>query len=242
MAYVVKYKKGRVLVHCHAGNGRTGIVIVCFFMYYFNKTYEEALTELRKLRKKGVEKIPQEIYCQKFGEYIKIIKNLFPNKRQKIHFFFKNQRILDYNFDKTFTPSIVISYFLKDFNINNIKEISNKIVDINFIPRMIFECIEKIIEIKIFKNMPLKELYSILNGMNELKDNSLKAIKSIKEELKSNNWESFKTQNDISIISELLFIWMNESVFNCIDPKKIEKIINNLISLLLPSKNNSSLP
>ena len=242
MAYVVKYKKGRVLVHCHAGNGRTGIVIVCFFMYYFNKTYEEALTELRKLRKKGVEKIPQEIYCQKFGEYIKIIKNLFPNKRQKIHFFFKNQRILDYNFDKTFTPSIVISYFLKDFNINNIKEISNKIVDINFIPRLIFECIEKIIEIKIFKNMPLKELYSILNGMNELKDNSLKAIKNIREELKLNNWDSFKTQNDISIINELLFIWMNESVFNCIDPKKIEKIINNLISLLLPSKNNSSLP
>ena len=242
MAYVVKYKKGRILVHCHAGNGRTGIVIVCFFMFYFNKTYQEALTELRKLRKKGVEKIPQEIYCQKFGEYIKVIKNFFPSKRQKIHVFLKNQKILDYDFDKSFINSIVISYYLKDFNISNIKELSNKIVDINFIPKLIFECIEKIIEIKIFTNMSLKELYLILNGMNVLKENSLKAIKIIREELKVNNWDTFKIQNDIAIINELLFIWMNECVFNCIDPQKIEQIINDFILLIIPSQNNSTLP
>ena len=231
MAYVVKYKKGRILVHCHAGNGRTGIVIVCFFMFYFNKTYQEALTELRKLRKKGVEKIPQEIYCQKFG-----------SKRQKIHVFLKNQKILDYDFDKSFINSIVISYYLKDFNISNIKELSNKIVDINFIPKLIFECIEKIIEIKIFTNMSLKELYLILNGMNVLKENSLQAIKIIREELKVNNWDTFKIQNDIAIINELLFIWMNECVFNCIDPQKIEQIINDFILLIIPSQNNSTLP
>ena len=242
MAYVVKYKKGRILVHCHAGNGRTGIVIVCFFMFYFNKTYQEALTELRKLRKKGVEKIPQEIYCQKFGEYIKVIKNFFPSKRQKIHVFLKNQKILDYDFDKSFINSIVISYYLKDFNISNIKELSNKIVDINFIPKLIFECIEKIIEIKIFTNMSLKELYLILNGMNVLKENSLQAIKIIREELKVNNWDTFKIQNDIAIINELLFIWMNECVFNCIDPQKIEQIINDFILLIMPSQNNSTLP
>ena len=242
MAYVVKYKKGRILVHCHAGNGRTGIVIVCFFMFYFNKTYQEALTELRKLRKKGVEKIPQEIYCQKFGEYIKVIKNFFPSKRQKIHVFLKNQKILDYDFDKSFINSIVISYYLKDFNISNIKELSNKIVDINFIPKLIFECIEKIIEIKIFTNMSLKELYLILNGMNVLKENSLQAIKIIREELKVNNWDTFKIQNDIAIINELLFIWMNECVFNCIDPQKIEQIINDFILLIIPSQNNSTLP
>ena len=242
MAYVVKYKKGRILVHCHAGNGRTGIVIVCFFMFYFNKTYQEALTELRKLRKKGVEKIPQEIYCQKFGEYIKVIKNFFPSKRQKIHVFLKNQKILDYDFDKSFINSIVISYYLKDFNISNIKELSNKIIDINFIPKLIFECLEKIIEIKIFKNMSLKELYLILNGMNVLKENSLKAIKIIREELKVSNWDTFKIQNDIAIINELLFVWMNECVFNCIDPQKIEQIINDFTLLIMPSQNNSTLP
>ena len=47
MAFIIKYKKGRVLVHCHAGNGRTGIVNVCFFMFYFNLSYHDALKEGR---------------------------------------------------------------------------------------------------------------------------------------------------------------------------------------------------
>ena len=242
MAYIVKYKNGRILVHCHAGNGRTGIVLVCFFMYYFNKTYNQALKELRKLRKKGVEKTPQEIYCQKFEEYLKEIKNIFPSKRQKIHVFIKNQKILDYNFDKDkcYIPSIVICYYFKDNNLNNIKDIFKKIIDIDYIPRLIFECIEKIIEIKIFKKMPLKELYLILNGMNELKDISLNEIKKIKMQLKVNNWDLFKKQDDLSIISELLFIWLNEYVYYCIDPQKVELIIDKLISKFLPKQRNQT--
>lgn len=242
MAYIVKYKNGRILVHCHAGNGRTGIVLVCFFIYYFNKTYNQALRELRKLRKKGVEKTPQEIYCQKFEEYIKEIKNIFPGKRQKIHVFIKNQKILDYNFDKDKLniPSIVISYYFKDNNLNNTKDIFKKIIDIDYIPKLIFECIEKIVEIKIFKKMPLKELYLILNGMNELKDISLNEIKKIIMQLKVNNWDLFKKQDDLSIISELFFIWLNEYVYYCIDPQKVELIINKLISMFLPKQRNQT--
>ena len=71
----------------------------------------------------------------------------------------------------------------------------------DFVPKILFECIEKIIEIKIFNNMPLKELYLILNGMNEIKEDSLNIIKKIKSELKVNNWDSFKFQNNISILS-----------------------------------------
>ena len=240
MAYVVKYKKGRILVHCHAGNGRTGIVLVCFFMYYLNKSYDDALTELRKLRKKGVEKITQEIYCQKFEEYINEIKNFFPNKRQKIHFFVQNQKILDYNFDKSFIPSIIISYYLKDITINS-NDIYNKIIDIDFVPKIIFECIEKIIEIKTLNNLSLKELYRILNGMNEIKEDALNTIKKIKSELKVNNWDSFKSQNDISIISELLFIWMNNCVFYIIDPSKIEQIIEQYLNIFSPKLKNKKL-
>ena len=242
MAYIVKYKNGRILVHCHAGNGRTGIVIVCFFMYYFNKNYEEALAELRKIRQKGVEKIDQEIYCQKFGEYIKQIKNFFPNKRQKIHFFVKNQKILDFNFDKCIIPSIAISYFLKGLNLGNSNELFQNIIDITFVPKIIFECIEKIIEIKIFGKVSLKDLYTILNGMNILNEKSMKKINKIKSELQVNNWDSFKIENDISIINEILFIWLNDCIFNCITPEKIEKIILQFISIILPNYKKQSLP
>ena len=236
MAYIVKYRKGKILVHCHAGNGRTGIVLVCFFIYYFNKSYNEAIKELRKLRQKGVEKVSQEIFCQKFEAYIKEIKNFFPNTRKKIDIFIKNQKILDYNFDKAFIPSIIVSYYLKDINLGNFDELYKKIIDIEFIPKIVFECLEKIIEIKIFNNIHLKELYLILNGMNKLNNDTLNKIKIIKNDLKLNKWDSFKSVEDISIINELLFIWMNECTYNCIEPLKIEKILNQFISMSFPQK------
>ena len=244
MSYIVKYKNRRVLVHCHAGNGRTGLVNACFFIYYFDKTYQESLKEVRKLRKKGLEKESQEIFCQKFGDFIKEVKNLFPNKRKKIHVFIKNQKILDYNFDKDkyAVPSIIISYYFKNNKNGFNKELYKKIIDVDFIPKIIFECIEKIAEIKIFNEMPLKDLYLVLNGMNKLNDNSLNEIRNIKKQLNKNNWELFKKQTDISIISELLFIWLNDCVYNCIDPQKIENIIGQFISICFPKQQNKSLP
>jgi hypothetical protein len=127
-------------------------------MYYFDKTYHEALKEVRKLRKKGLEKETQEVFCQKFGDFIKEVKNLFPNKRKKIHVFIKNQKILDYNFDKDkYTiPSIIVSYYFKNKINGNNRELYKKIIDIDFIPKIIFKFIEKIAEIKIFNEMSLK--------------------------------------------------------------------------------------
>ena len=239
MAYVIKYKKGRVLVHCHAGNGRTGIVNVCFFIYYFNLSYNEALNEVRKLRKKGVEKPLQELYCKKFGEYIKDVKNLFPNKRKKVGNYIQNQNIMNYNFDKDkiIIPSIVISYYFKNYkkNIKNKNDIYKKIIDINFIPKLIFECTEKIIGQKIFNKINIKKLYDILNGKEEINEQQFQ-IEQIISQLKNYNWDNFEKVKDINIISEILFIWLNNNVISCISPQKIEKIINDIINLFLVNK------
>ena len=241
MAYVIKYKKGRVLVHCHAGNGRTGIVNVCFFIYYFNLSYNEALNEVRKLRKKGVEKPLQELYCKKFGEYIKDVKNLFPNKRKKVGNYIQNQNIMNYNFDKDkiIIPSIVISYYFKNYkkNIKNKNDIYKKIIDINFIPKLIFECTEKIIGQKIFNKINIKKLYDILNGKEEINEEQFQ-IEQIISQLKNYNWDNFEKVKDINIISEILFIWLNNNVISCISPQKIEKIINDIINLFLVNKEN----
>ena len=236
MAYIIKYKKGRVLVHCHAGNGRTGIVNLCFFVFYFNLSYNEALQEIRKLRKKGVEKPLQEIYCQKFEEYIRSVKNLFPNKIRKVGDFVVNQNILDYNYDKNkiIIPSIVISYYFKNDNQNIVdkNKIYNKIIDIDFIPKLIFECIEKIVEQKIFNKIKLKDLYNILNGIEEIEEDDEILIKQIIKDLKLYKWETFENVKDINILSEILFIWLNNNVVFCISPQKIENIINEFIDLL----------
>ena len=236
MAYIIKYKNGRVLVHCHAGNGRTGIVNLCFFIFYFNLNYEEALKEVRKLRKKGVEKPLQELYCKKFDEYIRSIKNLFPNKSKKIGDYIANQNILDYNFDKDkmIIPSIVISYYFRsnNQNIEDKNKIYNKIIDIDYIPKLIFECIEKIVEQFIINKIKLKDLYNVLNGMEEIEEDDEILIKQIINDLKLYKWETFENVKDINILSEILFIWLNNNVVFCISPQKIENIINEFIDLL----------
>ena len=57
--------------------------------------------------------------------------------------------MLDYNFDKDkyAIPSIIVSYYFKNSNLGNNKELYKQIIDIDFIPKIIFECIEKIAEI-----------------------------------------------------------------------------------------------
>ena len=242
MAYIIKYKKGRVLVHCHAGNGRTGIVNVCFFMFYFNLSYHDALKEVRTLRKKGVEKPEQELYCQKFEQYIKSLKDMFPNRRKKIGDFITNQNILDYNFDKNkyIFPSIVISYYFKNNKkcMKNKNEIYKKIIHINYIPKILFDSCEKIAEHVIINKISLIVLYNILNGKNEITENEQNQINQIKTELKNYEWKTFENLKEINIISEILFMWLNNNVIYCISPKKIEKIIIEFINLYLTEKEN----
>ena len=242
MAFIIKYKKGRVLVHCHAGNGRTGIVNVCFFMFYFNLSYHDALKEVRSLRKKGVEKPEQELYCQKFEQYIKSLKDMFPSRRKKIGDFISNQKIIDYNYDKNkyIFPSIVISYYFKNNKrcMKNKNEIYKKIIDINYIPKIIFDSCEKIVEQVIINKISLIDLYNILNGKNEITEIEQNQINQIKAELKKYDWKTFENIKDLNVISEILFMWLNNQVIYCISPKKIENIIIEFINLYLTEKEN----
>ena len=52
MAFMIKTEKKKVLVHCHAGYGRTGVVIACYKIFSDNMTAEEAVKKLRMARPK----------------------------------------------------------------------------------------------------------------------------------------------------------------------------------------------
>lgn len=62
----IKIKNEKVLVHCHAGYGRTGIIIACFLIYSYEIKCEDAVNILRSYRKKCIEKKEQYNYCELF--------------------------------------------------------------------------------------------------------------------------------------------------------------------------------
>lgn len=68
MTLVIKVLKMKVLVHCHSGYGRTGIVIACFKVFNDHLTAKEAVRQVREKRPKSIEKKSQMKYCYIFSE------------------------------------------------------------------------------------------------------------------------------------------------------------------------------
>lgn len=244
IAYVIKYKNGKVLVHCHSGNDRACLVIVCFFIYFFNKKAEEAINEVRVKRKNAINET-QEEYCLKFEIYMKILKTLFSKKQIPIENFIKYQNDLNFNLEKNSKLPFIISYYFKekksekDFN-KNYDEIYSKIINIKYIPKLIVICLDKIIEIKNKYGLKNDNLYQILNGMNKISEEEINQLQLIKKEINQNNWDLLIQNENLLIITELLFCWLNENVLECINPKKIERLYNKCNILFNDKKNNQN--
>ena len=66
MTYTITQEKKRVLVHCHAGYGRTGVVLACYKIYNENIPADEAVRRIRVARPKCIEQKSQMKYCIKF--------------------------------------------------------------------------------------------------------------------------------------------------------------------------------
>ena len=250
ISYVIKYKKGRVLVHCHSGNGRTCLVIICFLIYYFNLSAEQAINEVRKKREKAVNNSAQEEYCNKFEIYVNIIKSIFTQKQIPIDNYIKYQMDLDYDFNKKNSNInmlyIIESYFNKQISENeintnnNISNINTEIINLKYIPKLIMICLDKIIKLKFKNNLNDDILYQILNGMNKITKEEVKELRLIKKELNENNWDSLTNNENILIITELLFSWINENVKECINPKKINRLWNKCAKLFTTNMDNNN--
>ena len=66
MTVMVREDNKKVLVHCHAGKGRTGIVIACYLIYKYHICAQDAAAKVREKRKGAIENKDQLEYCKKF--------------------------------------------------------------------------------------------------------------------------------------------------------------------------------
>jgi protein tyrosine phosphatase domain-containing protein 1 len=69
MDYHVR-SKGKVLVHCHAGLGRTGLMIACFLIYSQKMTSEAAIQQVRLHRPGSIQTSSQTQFVMDFEKHI----------------------------------------------------------------------------------------------------------------------------------------------------------------------------
>ena len=212
MYYYIHTLNKKVLVHCHAGMGRTGMSLACFKIFEKKINAENARKEIRVgTRKNCLGPGKQFFYCQEFEKYLEISReNFFEKNKKDITIFKINEKTLD-----------VGNYKFTYFNDENYSD---------YVPIFLLYIFDRIIQIKNEKKLEEKILNNSLSD-KEIKKEEEKIIEDLIKEINNYNWEAIKKCQDIKILSKLLFKWLNNSINFVFNPKIISLIDKSNYSL-----------
>jgi hypothetical protein len=210
MMKTVKEESKKVLVHCHAGYGRTGVVIACYMIFddRHNSPTEHIVQRIREKRPGCVQKREQFVFCDKFREYVNKARILFPPvgennnpiSKKPIEFFMKNQSDTLYGEE------------LKKYH---------------HIPKLISKAFDKIFEIKRIFNIDSNLVYQSLCVFESWDEEHEQVLNQLKKSLNKGHWEMFNETENIVIISQLLYDWLEDCVEYIISPEHLKKIMKD---------------
>jgi len=139
----------KTAVHCHAGLGRTGLVIACYFIYNLGYNAEKAIHTVRNCRPLSIQTKKQQTFIYQFEEYIKPLKIIYPGFEYKTN---------------------SSSFDLIDFSLNDLLERQRiyyhgpELRKIKYIPIIILKIIEKLKASLL--NTNIDEFYNSIFGFN----------------------------------------------------------------------------
>lgn len=93
-----------------------------------------------------------------------------------------------------------------------------------YIPRLMTTVLNKILKLKHEGKVTKLQIYKALNGSEDLSDEKYANIYSIIEEVNKGDWKALEESNDVLILAEILFIWLDESVKYCISPLTVKEL------------------
>ncbi|CAH1103557.1 unnamed protein product [Psylliodes chrysocephalus] len=112
--------EGRVAIHCHAGLGRTGVLIACYLVYSLRVTANDAIRYVRLKRPGSVQTRGQILCVRHFGQFILpqtityFIKDLVGKDKYMnkftLHRFLRRQKVVLHGYDERnfkFIPKII---------------------------------------------------------------------------------------------------------------------------------------
>ncbi|XP_062872068.1 protein tyrosine phosphatase domain-containing protein 1 [Trichomycterus rosablanca] len=70
-------QEGKMAVHCHAGLGRTGVLLACFLVYTSRMTADEAISFVRSKRPRSIQTRRQLVCVRRFAEFLQPLRSVF---------------------------------------------------------------------------------------------------------------------------------------------------------------------
>uniref|UniRef100_A0ACB8EHA7 Uncharacterized protein n=1 Tax=Sphaerodactylus townsendi TaxID=933632 RepID=A0ACB8EHA7_9SAUR len=78
-------QEGRAAIHCHAGLGRTGVLIACYLVFATRMTADQAIVYVRTKRPNSIQTRGQLLCVREFSQFLIPLRNVFASCEPKAH-------------------------------------------------------------------------------------------------------------------------------------------------------------
>ncbi|XP_026880943.2 protein tyrosine phosphatase domain-containing protein 1 [Electrophorus electricus] len=77
MAFAVQ--EGKMAIHCHAGLGRTGVLLACYLVFRFRMSADQAILFVRAKRPSSIQTRGQLLCVREFAQFLAPLRGVFPS-------------------------------------------------------------------------------------------------------------------------------------------------------------------
>ncbi|XP_073678728.1 protein tyrosine phosphatase domain-containing protein 1 isoform X2 [Garra rufa] len=77
-------QEGKMAVHCHAGLGRTGVLLACFLLFTTQMTADQAILLVRSKRPNSIQTRGQLQCVRQFAQFLVPLRNVFSNAEPRM--------------------------------------------------------------------------------------------------------------------------------------------------------------